>query len=146
MNNWDNRFFEMANMVASWSKDPSTKVGAVIVRPDRTIASVGYNGFPRGVDDSPEVYADRPKKYMRVVHAEANAILSAREPLHDYTLYVTPLHPCATCSGLIIQSGIKLVNFSMSRDNARNEAWQEHFNTMTDMFLQAGIRYYGRYV
>lgn len=146
MSDWDNRFFDLATMVGSWSKDPSTKVGAVIVRPDRTIASVGYNGFPRGVDDSPEVYADRPKKYMRVVHAEANAILSAREPLHGYTLYVTPLHPCATCSGLIIQSGIKLVNFSMSRENSRNEAWQEHFNTMTDMFLQAGIRYYGRYV
>jgi len=142
---WDNRFFDLADMVGSWSKDPSTKVGAVIVRPDRTIASVGYNGFPRGVDDSPEIYDDRPKKYMRVVHAEANAILSAREPLHGYTLYVTPLHPCATCSGLIIQSGIKVVNYAMTKDNTRNEAWTEHFNTMTDMFLQAGIRYYGRY-
>ena len=145
MSEWDNRFFELAELVGSWSKDPSTKVGAVIVRPDRTIASVGYNGFPRGVDDNPEIYADRPKKYLRVVHAEANAILSAREPLHGYTLYVTPLHPCATCSGLIIQSGIKVVNYSMSKQNIRNEAWQQHYEQMTEMFLEAGIRYYGRY-
>jgi len=145
MSDWDNRFFELAELVGSWSKDPSTKVGAVIVRPDRTIASVGYNGFPRGVDDSPEIYADRPKKYLRVVHAEANAILSAGEPLHGYTLYVTPLHPCATCSGLIIQSGISVVNYAMSEQNTRNAAWTDHFNVMTEMFLEAGIRYYGRY-
>jgi dCMP deaminase len=145
MNEWDDRFFDLADMVGSWSKDPSTKVGAVIIRPDRTIASVGYNGFPRGVDDSPEIYADRPTKYMRIVHGEANAILSAREPLHGYTLYVTPLHPCATCSGLIIQAGIKVVNYSMSKQNIRNEAWQQHYEQMTEMFLQAGIRYYGRY-
>jgi dCMP deaminase len=145
MNEWDDRFFDLADMVGSWSKDPSTKVGAVIIRPDRTIASVGYNGFPRGVDDSPEIYEDRPTKYMRIVHAEANAILSAREPLHGYTLYVTPLHPCATCSGLIIQAGIKVVNYSMSKQNIRNEAWQQHYEQMTEMFLQAGIRYYGRY-
>lgn len=145
MNEWDDRFFDLADMVGSWSKDPSTKVGAVIIRPDRTIASVGYNGFPRGVDDNPEIYEDRPTKYMRIVHAEANAILSAREPLHGYTLYVTPLHPCATCSGLIIQAGIKVVNYSMSKQNIRNEAWQQHYEQMTEMFLQAGIRYYGRY-
>lgn len=145
MNEWDDRFFDLADMVGSWSKDPSTKVGAVIIRPDRTIASVGYNGFPRGVDDNPEIYEDRPTKYMRIVHAEANAILSAREPLHGYTLYVTPLHPCATCSGLIIQAGIKVVNYSMSKQNIRNDAWQQHYEQMTEMFLQAGIRYYGRY-
>ena len=145
MNEWDDRFFDLADMVGSWSKDPSTKVGAVIIRPDRTIASVGYNGFPRGVDDSPEIYEDRPTKYMRIVHGEANAILSAREPLHGYTLYVTPLHPCATCSGLIIQAGIKVVNYSMSKQNIRNDAWQQHYEQMTEMFLQAGIRYYGRY-
>ena len=101
MTDWDERFFALADMVGSWSKDPSTKVGAVIIRPDRTIASVGYNGFPRGVYDGPEIYEDRPRKLLRTVHAEANAILSAREPLHGYTLYVTPLHPCANCSGLI---------------------------------------------
>jgi dCMP deaminase len=94
LDKWDVRFLELANHIAQWSKDPSTKVGAVIVRPDRTICSVGYNGFPRGVDDNEERYMDRPTKYEFVVHAEANAIIHAREPLHDYILYTYPLMPC----------------------------------------------------
>lgn len=106
---WDRRFLDMAAFVATWSKDPSTQVGAVIVRPDRTIASVGYNGFPRGVSDDDARYADRSLKYPMIVHAEMNAILSAKEPLLGYAIYVTPLAPCATCAGAIIQSGIKRV-------------------------------------
>ena len=54
---WDRRFLALAEHVADWSKDPSTKTGAVIVRPDRTIASMGYNGFPRGMADTD----DRPR-------------------------------------------------------------------------------------
>lgn len=134
MTNWHDRFFDMADLVASWSKDPSTKVGAVIVRPDRTIASVGYNGFPRGVVDE---YTSREDKLLRTVHAEANAILAAREPLRGYTLYVTPLHPCANCAGLIIQSGIDGVHYKASA--ASSPAWEDHFTIMRQMFAQAGV-------
>lgn len=134
---WDERFFDIAELVASWSKDPSTKVGAVIVRPDRTIASVGYNGFPRGVDDT---YTTREDKLMRTVHAEANAILSAREPLQGYTLYVTPLHPCANCSGLIIQSGIKEVHYKVYAPSSA--LWEDHYRAMNTMFVHAGIELY----
>lgn len=130
---WHQRFLELAAHVAQWSKDPSTKVGAVIVRPDRTIASVGYNGFPRGVEDT---YTTREDKLMRTVHAEANAILSAREPLHGYTLYVTPLHPCANCAALIIQSGIKYVHYIVED---RGHAWADHQKVMQSMFYQSGI-------
>lgn len=105
---WHRRFLALADHVAQWSRDPSTKVGAVIVRPDRTIVSVGFNGFPRGVRDLLERYADRPTKYSMVVHAEANAILTAREPLHGYTLYST-LMTCNECAKLIIQAGISQV-------------------------------------
>ena len=132
---WHNWFFGLAEHVASASKDPSTKVGAVIVRPDRTIASVGYNGFPRGVEDT---YTTREDKLLRTVHAEANAILAAREPLHGYTLCVTPLHPCANCAALIIQSGIKYVDY---KTGPRASAWREHFDVMAEMFDQAGVRY-----
>lgn len=135
MTNWHERFFALADLVGSWSKDPSTRVGAVIVRPDRTIASVGYNGFPRGVAD---IYTTREDKLLRTVHAEANAIISAREPLHGYTLIVTPLHPCANCAALIIQSGIKYVDYKMG---PRATAWQEHFDVMATMFDQAGVHY-----
>ena len=90
---WDKYFMDLAGLVSSKSKDPSTKVGAVVVRPDRTIAAMGYNGFPRGVLDLPERYADRPTKYSMVVHAEANAIVSAKGDLAGCKIYCTML-PC----------------------------------------------------
>lgn len=133
---WHERFFDLAALVGSWSKDPSTKVGAVIIRPDRTIASVGYNGFPRDVLD---IYTTRDDKLLRTVHAEANAIMSAREPLHGYTIYVTPLHPCANCAGLIIQSGIKTVHFKSHA--ASSGGWNDHAAVMTEMFTEAGVTF-----
>ncbi|WLB77042.1 deoxycytidylate deaminase [Bradyrhizobium elkanii] len=81
---WDRYFLKVAQAVSTASKDPSTKVGAVIVRPDRTMASFGYNGFPRGIADTDERLNNREVKYDLVVHGEINAILTAREPLHGY--------------------------------------------------------------
>jgi dCMP deaminase len=108
VNHWHSRFIGLARHVATWSRDPSTQVGAVVVRPDRTIASVGFNGFPRGVRDLSARYADRPTKYAFVVHAEVNALLTAREPLTDCTLY-SSLMTCNECAKLVIQAGIKCV-------------------------------------
>lgn len=133
---WDLRFLDLAHQVASWSKDPSTQVGAVIARPDRTIASLGYNGFPRGVDDSPMIYEARPLKLMRTVHAELNAILSSREPLHGCTIYVTPLCPCSNCAAAIIQSGIHRVVFRMGLLRAE---WAESFAVTEQMFREAAV-------
>src|SRR5882724_10939274 len=84
---WDKRFLELAKMVASWSKDPSTKVGAVIVTPENVIISVGYNGFAQRMPDHEKHYADRPSKYSRIVHSETNAILLARADVRGDTLY-----------------------------------------------------------
>lgn len=106
---WHIRFLSLAMHIAQWSRDPDRKIGAVIVRPDKTIASVGFNGFPRGVEDSDTRYSDKALKRELVVHAEVNAILHAREPLHGYTLYVWPVLPCARCAAAIIQSGIARV-------------------------------------
>ena len=132
---WDQRFLELASMVGQWSKDPSTKVGAVVVRPDRTIASLGYNGFPRGVDDA---YQDREHKLLRTVHAEMNAILSAREPLKGHTIYVTPLCPCANCAAAIIQSGIDRVVATTPAE--QRPEWKASFDAAFDMFAQAGVQ------
>lgn len=130
---WNERFLDLAQLVGSWSKDPSTKVGAVIVRPDRTIASVGFNGFPRNVAD---VYTTREDKLMRTVHAEMNAILAAVEPVRGYVLYVSPLFPCANCAAAIIQSGISHVVAHMGPPRPE---WQVSFDTAVSMFEQAGI-------
>lgn len=105
---WDLRFVEMAKFVSQWSKDPSTKTGAVLVRPDRTIASVGFNGFPQGMRDDDALYAEREIKYSRVIHCEMNAVLFCRDPLPltGYTLYTTGPN-CDRCAVHMIQAGIR---------------------------------------
>lgn len=133
---WDRRYLDLAATVAAWSKDPSSKVGAAIVRPDKTIASVGFNGFPRGVADHATRYEDRSVKYPFTVHAEVNAILAAQEPLHGYTLYVTPLHPCASCAGAIIQAGIARV---VSTPSTKSTAWDRDSSLAQTMFREAGV-------
>ena len=132
---WDEYFMGLAEYVAGASKDPSTKVGAVIVRPDRTVASLGYNGFPRGVEDEESRYNDKPTKYAFVVHAEANAILNAKESVENSTIYCT-LHPCCECAKLIIQSGIGTV---VVRQLPDPEHWQESFQHSRQMFFEAGV-------
>ena len=97
-------------MVANWSKDPSTKCGAVITHPDHRVVSVGFNGFPKGTSDDIELYNNRDEKYRRVVHSEKNAILFAKGiDLNDCIMYIVPMPPCSQCAGMIIQSGIKRV-------------------------------------
>lgn len=103
---WDQRFLQLAKHIASWSKDPSTQTGAVIVAPDRSVVSVGYNGFARGVDDSPERYKNRELKYKLIVHCERNAILSAHRDLRYCTLYTWPFMSCSACAAMVIQTGI----------------------------------------
>lgn len=134
LNKWDLRFLRLAEHVASWSKDPSTKVGAVIVD-NRRIVSLGFNGFPARVEDSEERLNNRDLKYRMVVHAEANAIIHARSSLQNCVLYTYPFMPCPVCAGQIIQSGISFVVAPYS-DNPR---WAEQFEITKEMFREAGI-------
>lgn len=110
---WDRRFLELATHVSTWSKDPSTRVGAVVVNDERIVVGLGYNGFPRGVADYAERYDDRETKYKLVVHAELNAILNAGSECKDATIYVVPsfgLPPlCSNCAKAVVQAGIKRV-------------------------------------
>lgn len=133
---WHQRFLELAAHIATWSRDPSKKVGAVIVRPDKTIASLGFNGFPRGVEDSDARYQDKALKRELVTHAEINAILHAREPLHGYSLYIWPLAPCVRCAAAIIQSGIAHVYSVPLKDNSN---WQATLDLAGTMFKEAGV-------
>lgn len=100
--NWPQYFMHLALTAAGKSKDPSTRVGAVIVDPQDRVVSLGYNGPPRGTDDS---HGDRERRLRRTIHAEVNAILFAQRPLQGHVMYVTH-HPCAGCAGLIVQAGI----------------------------------------
>ncbi len=134
---WDVRFLRMAREVGSWSKDPSTKVGAVIVRPDRSIASLGFNGFPRGVEDDSRL-EDRALKYELIVHGEINAIVHAREPLIGYTLYTWPFMPCSRCSAIVIQAGIKRV-VTVEPTDEQTARWASSFKLSEGLLLEAGV-------
>lgn len=136
---WDIRFLEMAEMVATWSRDPSTKVGAVAFNEDKVILGVGFNGFPRGVDDSPERYADREVKYKLVAHAEQNLIAQAANTgtsLKGASIAVSALHPCASCTKSIIQAGIKRV-VTVAPDS--EPRWAEESQVAQMMLKEAGV-------
>ena len=137
-NKWDIRFLEMAKLVASWSKDPSTQVGAIAVR-NRTVIAQGYNGFPRGMDDDPQYYNDRPLKYRLIVHAEMNAIYNAAEngvSLKGSTLYVYGLPVCNDCAKGLVQAGIKRI-VTPKQDVPKN--WQDSVRDSALMFDEVGI-------
>ena len=135
---WDRYFLTVAEAVSTASKDPSTKVGAVIVRPDRTMASFGYNGFPRGIADTAERLNNRDVKYELVVHGEINAILSAREPLHGYGLYTWPFFTCKRCSLHVVQSGIKRVVAPMLPEDLM-ERWSTSLREAQEIYDEAGV-------
>jgi dCMP deaminase len=137
---WVARFTNLAEEISTWSKDPSSQVGAVIVRPDRTIASIGFNGFPRGVEDSPERIANRDTKLLYTIHAEMNAILSAKEPLNGYSLFVWPFQPCAHCAASIIQAGIRDVYCPFNAHLDSYERWKDSFQAALQMFDEAEVR------
>jgi dCMP deaminase len=140
---WDLRFLEMAKLVSEWSKDPSTRCGAVIVRPDKTVASVGFNGFPKGCDDSPHLYEDRDLKLSRVVHAEQNALLNTGgERLDGYTLFTWPPGygpSCDRCTAHVIQAGIGRVVYRKVEEEGFSSRWQEAVERGLDMYKEAGV-------
>lgn len=133
--NWDNWLLGLSKYISTASKDPSTKVGAVIVDADRRVVSVGYNGLPRGVEDSDERLNNRDIKYKMIIHAERNAILFAQKSLKDCTLYVYPMMPCASCASMVIQSGIKRV-VAPASDNPR---WQQDIEISMQLFKEANV-------
>lgn len=106
-NKWDLRLLDLAWHVSTWSKDPSTQTGAVITS-GHSIVSVGFNGFPAGMPDSPELYNDRDEKYSRVIHCEMNALLFAGRALPaGCTLYTFPFMSCDRCVVHMLQAGIR---------------------------------------
>jgi len=137
---WDRRFMEVAAQVATWSKDPSSKVGAVVVGANKAILTTGYNGPPRGVnDDIPERW-ERPLKYKIVAHAEANAIYNAARKgvaLEGATIYVSTLPPCTTCAQAIIQCGIRRV---VVQTVDVPDRWKDDLAEATEMLAEAGVQ------
>ena len=138
MNKWDRRFFTLAKEAASWSKDPTCKVGAVLVSPGHNEFAIGYNGFPVGIKDSAELLADTKIKNAITVHAEVNAIVNARRDVAGWSMYTTK-PPCLACACTIIQAGIKEVNCPELRNDS---SWYNENSTAFDLLIEAGIEVY----
>lgn len=139
--NWDKRFLELAKHISSWSKDPSRQIGAVAVSCDRQILSIGYNGFPRGINDDERLH-DRETKYPLIVHAEMNAIYNATLngiSLRDSILYVWGLPVCSDCARGVIQVGIGRV--VMNNPNEHLGHWHDHWDKTKAMFDEVAIKY-----
>ena len=141
LNKWDKRFLEMAKLVASWSKDPSTQVGAVAVR-NRTVIAQGYNGLPRGMKDTHDRLTVRTLKIKRIVHAEMNAIYNAAEngvSLKDSTVYVAGLPACGECAKGLIQVGVKRV--VMPERGHLDDKWAVSCADAQSYFDEAGVKW-----
>lgn len=136
---WSTRFMHLAEHIATWSKDPSTQVGAVIIDERRNVCGLGYNGFPRGVEDTEERYTDRETKYAMIVHSEANAILNAERSVRGGVLFTTKF-PCSACAKLIIQAGIKrVITNEPSEANAMDARWAKDCMIARIMLFEAGV-------
>lgn len=132
--NWDERYLGLSEYIAGWSKDPSTQTGAVIVRQNNTIVSLGFNGFPRGIHDDLRL-ADRLLKYEIIIHCEINALVSAGQDVSDCTLYTWPFLSCSRCASVMIQAGIKRVVAPINT----NTRWEKNLKLSRALFAEAGI-------
>lgn len=140
---WDQRFIALARHISGWSKDPSTKVGCVVVGPDREIRSTGFNGFPRGVADTDERLTDRDRKYPLICHAEENAVAHAARIgtiLKGCTAYATS-PPCPRCARMLIQAGVAVV--ACPDKAVIPGSWEDRaaheIRTAAEMMVEAGV-------
>ena len=136
LDKWDHRFLALADYISHWSKDPSTQVGCVLTK-KRRVVSMGFNGFPAGVEDTEERLADRDIKYGMVVAAGQNALMFAGDRAEGCVLYVHPLPPCARCAVLIIQTGV--VRVVCDQPDFDHERWGEQARIADTMFREAGL-------
>ena len=141
LNKWDIRYLELAERVASWSKDPSRQIGAVAVGSKGQVLAQGFNGFPRGIIDTADRYNNREIKYKYVVHAEMNVIYNATYngvSLDGSTLYVSGLPVCSDCAKGIIQVGISRV---VMKEQNIPQHWAKSWGMTAGMFDEANINW-----
>lgn len=140
-NKWDIRYLNLAREVSTWSKDPSSKIGAVAIGEKKQVLATGYNGFPRGIADLEERYNNRELKYKYVVHAEQNVIYNATYngiSLDGSTLYVWGLPVCSSCALGVIQVGVKRV---VMPNLEYPQRWVDSFQMTSELFKEANVVY-----
>lgn len=143
-NKWDNRYMELAKAVSTWSKDPSKKIGAIAIGSKGQVLAQGFNGFPRGIDDTDERLNDRETKYKYVVHAEMNLIYNATFngiSLDGSTVYIYGLPLCSECAKGLIQVGVKRIVMNKDSLESSNDKWLESFELTIQLLNESGIHW-----
>jgi len=138
---WDTRFINLAKEISLWSKDPTRKIGAIIVNTDKHIVGTGYNGFPVGIKDTQKRLNDKEFKRAISLHAEESAILNAKCNVENCKIYIYGLCCCTHCAALIIQSGIKEVYYKLS-ERGESEHWLANTKLARKMLKEAKIKVY----
>ena len=140
---WKVRFLKLAKEISEWSKDPSTKVGAIAVDPEsRRILSTGYNGFPSGVEDTEERLQNRELKYALTIHAELNCILNAVKngvSLNGSYIFVWGLPVCSECAKSLIQIGVKQVYWSVQDKSKIANKWATSTQLSETLFSESNV-------
>ena len=140
MNKWDKRWLEIAQLISTWSKDPSTQIAAIAVKDKRLIAT-GYNGFPRNIKDLNDRWSNKEEKYKYVVHAEMNCIYNANyhnQSLKGSTMYVVGLPVCHECAKGIVQVGVTRV---VTHYDKLPLKWSKSNSITEKIFKEAGVKY-----
>ena len=132
---WNKRFLDMAKLISTWSKDPSTIVGCVITDNLNRVISIGYNGYPRGVKDT--YNDDRNEKLRKTIHAEENALLFAKQSLIGTTIYVTH-PPCSRCAAKLIQAGVSTIIY-LQPTNEFIKRWEDDIKSSLSMYKDVGM-------
>lgn len=140
MNRWDTHFMRLAREASLMSKDPSTKVGAVLVR-DRHVVGTGFNGFPRLIQDTPVRLNNRDRKMELIIHAEMNALLDAGREANGSYLYLYGFQsaPCLDCCKHLIQANIMAV---VACGPPLPQRWVDHMEKSAKVLEEAGIPLY----
>ncbi|MCR5572173.1 MAG: cytidine deaminase [Candidatus Saccharibacteria bacterium] len=134
---WDEYFLKIAETVALRSKDPSTKVGTVIVDEKRRPVSFGYNGLIQGADESKLTLTERPMKYYFSMHSEINAIIFAHRDLSGCTCY-SVYAPCVDCLRFLLQAGVTRIVYKNAHvESHKNKAKHSMQNSETDTAIIA---------
>lgn len=139
---WDLNFLKLAESIGGWSKDPSSKIGSVAVSRQGRILATGYNGFPTGMDDDPEMYADRETKYKYIIHAEQNTIYNAcinGVSLTESHVYVWGLPICNECAKGFVQVGVERVVIPASRV-FQEDRWLKPFWIAIKILIAGGVK------
>jgi dCMP deaminase len=137
---WDLRYLAIAREVSCWSKDPSTKVGAVIADNQGRVVALGYNGFPRKVEDAENKLRARELKYEMVLHADVNAVLIAGRSTAGGVIYVHGAPICPRCASVLIQAGITRAVANAPRSDT-DIKWDKDGLITLVMFREAGIAF-----